>query len=506
MSKSSFEEAFQSYKEKRMRKIGILIIIIGIVTASAAGAAYYFFVIHKPKHIISDKQIEELIKEVNNSSQGLTLELEPQNVEIKSDMKTPFDKPQYLITINKARFIFDSTFFESHTSAEIPFTVPVTTEKIIARYRTIDNHLSLVRIDAIDVDLKGALQSTLKEGSSPFTGSALFHIGEVNLKDFDLSPLLIKKDSSDPLILGSNILEANSSYSITSHDISVKIDEKTNESLMLDIKTIKADQNFNSDFIKAILEKSKEKVDLLSFTQLSESIQAYTMKAEDIKVTHTDKSGQKSGATLASFGFSYNLEPSQDKNMFKGSLKQYLQELNAQIPLGAARHSLWAKSFTNIKDSQLYLTVDRISPSLLNIYRDMIQENLLSDTQKSDEMKKQQFSAYGFRLIGVLMQSQPTLSFNLSPFKLSFAQLEAKGSFQLGLGPFPTGKANATIFNLAELKDTLINQNVMQPDEAEGFIFLIKNYFVLDSAGNGVLTFEVRSESPNLLLNGKPLI
>jgi hypothetical protein len=120
-------------------------------------------------------------------------------------------------------------------------------------------------------------------------------------------------------------------------------------------------------------------------------------------------------------------------------------------------------------------------------------------------MKKKEFSAYGFPLMGALIQSQPTVSFDLSSFKLSFAQMKANGSFQFGLGPFPTGKAKATIFNLAELKDTLIKQNIMHPEEAEGFVFLIKNYFVLDSQGNGVLTFEVRSMPPHLLINGKPL-
>jgi hypothetical protein len=374
------------------------------------------------------------------------------------------------------------------------------------RYRPVDKYLSLRTIEAINIDMKEMIQSTLEKNSKPFTGSAFFHIGRVNLGDFNLSPF-IKNEKGDrhSQVLGADILALNSKYDITTKDISFIINEKTQESLQLTIKTIKTEQNFNSDFIKAVFENTKEKVDFASFAQSPDPILEYSMDIEDIKMSQIKKTGQKSGATIASFGFTYSLEPSDYKDMFTGHVEHFLKELHTQMPQGASHQPVWAKSLTDLKKLNLKFTLDRISPSMLKIYRDIVQEQIMTNSHESEEEIKQQLTAYGFRFMGVLMQSQPILSFNLSPFELSYAKLEANGSFQFGQGYFPTGKASATIFNFANLKETLVNKNLMSADEAEGFVFLLNNYFTMDPSGNGVLTFEVLPQPPHVLLNGQPL-
>ncbi|MFC2156178.1 hypothetical protein ACFLRB_06805, partial [Acidobacteriota bacterium] len=94
-----------------------------------------------------------------------------------------------------------------------------------------------------------------------------------------------------------------------------------------------------------------------------------------------------------------------------------------------------------------------------------------------------------------------TIRFALTPLKHYFGTMEAEADFQIQGMPAPVGKATLRMHKMDEVLKN-IKEELSLPETVMAWM---RNMFVKDG-DDGVLTFEIKNESPvTLYLNGQPI-
>ena len=97
------------------------------------------------------------------------------------------------------------------------------------------------------------------------------------------------------------------------------------------------------------------------------------------------------------------------------------------------------------------------------------------------------------------------ISLSLSPLEHKLGRIEAEGKFKfIRMGP-PVGKATVKIFNVEEIEQKLIAEQLFPAEAIDAAMAKIQEVFEIDQNGDGILIFEIKEEDQaNFYLNGKP--
>lgn len=450
----------------------------------------------------------DLVKKINAAPTGVQIEADASAIAIKTDSKSSPGAPRYFISILEPKITFDTSVFKEINFLMPEFVLDFDCEQVVLHYGPEESYLGLASVSGLsfEMDTQDILRSSVEKMkiSTKEVPKAIFKFsyGEFILDKLDISPIL--EESATLFELITKIVSLNQSVKTKLEKFNVEVNtesEKTGtHQVLVSVDNILSSMDAYPGFVNSIYSKAEEsKEKLEELLKDPRTLFDVFIDTEGISFSYKKEGKKKIEVNLEKVEFGEYLRPSKEKGFYNFGVAVDLQDLS----LISAENKV-LEILGNIKHCKKEFNLDRLSPSLIQAYVELMKISQ-SVRMEAVEETAAEMSAYGLRIMNELIQSKPIISFSLSPMEHRLGKLEAEGQFQMHqLQEPPPGKATATLYDLAGLEDRINKENILQAEKVKGILDIIRQYFVQDKKGNGKLTFEVREEEPYLFLNDKP--
>ncbi len=330
--------------------------------------------------------------------------------------------------------------------------------------------------------------------------SLSFNYGNIAFENYDLSPMLDTKNQSFIELLP-QLLAANQPISVSVDDINFEFNMVLAEGKYMMTSSLKNAKSLMMLAPEALTAFIKQEESGSVFSQLLEdgsSPLEIKYDLENLEILLRMPKGHID-VGLENLDFAEYIKPTSEKNAFRFGFDLNIGGLNIT---GLEKKEV--EIFAGLIKMNLNFSIDGLSPEFFQAYMDII-KTAQSLRSSKDPALQQQMSMKGLALVGILMQSKPSISLSISPLEHRLGKIEADGKFQFTrMGP-PVGKAKAKIFDVEGIGQKLKEEQLFSPEEIGLVLAKIKEIFEIDQNGDGILTFEIKEEDmANFYLNGKP--
>lgn len=485
-----------------MKKLIILLIVLSIL-----GAGAYYILLKKPEIILNDTVVTTAIDNFNKNNPNFKLSIKKENIEITADKGSGFT-PRFRISIKNPELQYTLKaligLLAIQDTNDIPdVSIVETAESINLVFEPTSLYLALRSVEGL------TLSSTIPDKEVDDV-TIVGKIASIKTSDINLSSFL-KNKGSDAIKIYTGIMADNPSYNIIIKDAEVIVfpnKPKKNEEITkmaFTFKNIKLNADYAKELIKAIYDNSTQ-IDFTSFAKKGAKSNISSMSMEDFKLDINGTGNNKGGFTIGEISINTLLKPSPtlDDSLFI-SLKYNFEDITYTHLDPKDMEGLKAEKFAKFKELNLDFSVDKISPKLLELYVEVIQK-IQHGMDNNPQIAQQVLLGSMEEFKQLFLANDPVIIFSLDPLDHELATANIKGKFEFSKATmFPLGEVDATIKDVPKIKQLLLKEKLMKPQEIERNFDMLEQYFENDGSGNYKLHFEIKKESPFFFLNEEPL-
>ena len=472
--------------KKRMIFVFLLFVFLGMT----------FFCAKKVSEL-NKADVVALLENINQSPLAVEIKVEESGINIERGK----GRSQYLITLINPEVSFSTAVYK-HLDMKVPeFRVPVNMGNMVMAYTPSKKNLTLKSVGKMKCTL--ALSELLPElevkkagtDKEPPEVTFNYSLGNAELEGYDLSSLIDAGEKSFEDVL-TEFISSNKNIKVRADGFAAGfvIKGEQGRTVSFSIKGMESSSQFEPELFKAFIQK-QDSAEMLSG--------ALKKKAPLVDITASFNGmdfilslpGKEIQAGYEGAGFFYSLKPSGHGDAFDFVSGWDLKSVRAEgIP---DTYKVLAK----LNEMGFKFSIENLSPEFISAYFDLV-KTAQSVSTSEDAAAQQELMMKGPALGNKFIESKPVIKVSLSPLDHFLGEVEAHGEFQfIRMGP-PVGKAEAKIFDINKMEQN-IKQN-FPPEKAEALIRWIKQVFVVDDSGQGVMVFELKEDdAAHFYLNGE---
>ncbi len=447
-------------------------------------------------------EVQALLSRINSSPLGIEIRAVDSSV---ASERFPGRRGHYLVHLKNPEMSFNTAVYKQFNVLIPEMKIPFEAEEVSLVYGPEDDYCGFLEAKNASLSLDASkilasLEPKSGEESKPLPNMNFsYRFGTINFNNYDISALLEAENSGLLDVLG-QILAANPNMEYSLQDMSFELAaEDISRNLKLSIASGGSRAAFTPDFVTAYFNPAITGESFAQSLKEGKALIDFSGKMEKVKVSY-GQPGQEVEVAIDSMGGSYFLKPDEQREFFDFGFEIDLGALDVK---GLKRADL--EYLLGINKMHFHVGLERISPDLVERYLDLIRTTQSAGSAQDPQALQQQMGTKGLALVGVFMQSKPTLTVSVSPLETKLGNIAIDGKFHFTrMGP-PVGKTTATIDDFNGLEERLKTLETLPQSDVQEFMTKLKSFFVINESGTGTLTFELKEDDlGHFYLNGNP--
>lgn len=432
----------------------------------------------------------ELLKKMSQTPLGLTYKADPANIKIDATAKGS------IITLSEPEITFDTAIYEKMGMPGLVKTeiIPIKAKQLVLLYDPAKRYLGFLSIKEFAFDM---IYPREKENEIIRMSAQ-----EMSFEGYNISPLLNDK-AEDAVEILVELLEKNMSSRGSLHGLKYEVTSPVLSKEMtfsVDIEEVGWQQAGDMTPFAALFQKEGElSFDFAEILSGGSPILDVDGHLKGLRFSVKQDGKELGEGKVTQTKFHYFLKPDEKKEFFTYGMSWGLGSM--EIAASGKEKDL-IERIGNIKSLNMDFAFEHMTPEFVQAYFNLVREGMAVISSGVEQKMGQAGMNRITKMVEEMGKSQPIIRFSIAQFKHYFGSMEAEANFQFqGMGVV-VGKAILRIHNMDEVLKKMKDELPLP----EMTMAWMQSMFIKDNKGDGVLTFEIKSDpAPGLYLNGQPI-